>query len=268
MRAAATHDVDDTWHRFRAECHGRSRAYITAVHEGAAPADAYGAAYDALTRRGKVHSEEEDPATFRGGFYRAMIKLFDVTIDDRRIQGYNGLADWEEMRDYVFRKFDPAALGGVLAEGRLLVHGGNGAWPRQQITTDLIRHERIEEAVLHVAFGKNGEPCEKASDEEVVSRLARVEAIAAEAGIKPGTLQLSSKVLHVFAPTRWPALTARSTPDVGEELGVPLASVETPQDYLRFADAMRELMRARGHVDLDRTDILVDDTWMMLHGDE
>lgn len=266
MRGPVTHDVDETWHRFRKECHGRLRDYLTLVHQGAAPPDAYWEAYDPLTRRGKVHSEEEDPATFRGGFYRAMVKLFDVTLDDRRIQGYNGLADWEEMRDYVLRKLDPGQLDDALRRGRLLVHGGNGAWPRQQISTDLLRTDRIREAALHVAFGDTGEPCATAGDDEVVRRLARVEAIAAEEGIKPGTIQLSSKVLHVFAPKRWPALTPRTTAEAGEELGVPLPPVETPGDYLRFADAMRELMRVKGYADLDRADIAVSDAWEMLHG--
>lgn len=268
QRGPVQHDVDDTWHRFRALCHQRLRDYLTRVHEGVAPADAYAQTYDAWARRGKVHSEEEDPATFRGGFYRAMVKLFDVTVDDRRIQGYNGLSDWEEMRDYVFRKFPPAELDAALEGKRLLIHGGNGAWPRMQIVSDLVRSDRIQEAMLHVAFGGKGVPCAEAGDDEVVARLARVEAIAAEEGIKGGTVQLASKVLHVFAPKRWPALTPRTTPEVGEELGVPIPAVEKPEDYLTFAVAMRELARVKEHADLDRTDILVADTWVMLHGDE
>jgi hypothetical protein len=75
-------------------------------------------------------------------------------------------------------------------------------------------------------------------------------------------------VLHVFAPARWPALTARTTPDVGEELGVPIPEVDAPEDYARFAAAMRELAATRKHADLDWTDILVADTWSSLHGDE
>lgn len=269
MRGPVTHDVDDTIHRFRAECHARLRRYLELVHEGAAPSDAYAKTYDAWPRRGRHTSDEEDPASFRGGFYRAMVKLFDITVDDRRIQGYNGLSDWDEMRDYVFRKFSPDALDAALREKRLLVHGGNGAWPRQQITSDLIRHDRVHEAILHVAFGAKGETPDKASDAEVAKRLARVEAIAAEIGIKPGTIPLASKVLHIYAPKRWPALTPRTTPDVGEELGVAIPEVESPEDYVqRFAPAMRELMAAKNHPDLDRTDILVADTWLGLHGDE
>src|SRR5438067_271699 len=77
MREAAAHDADDSWLRFRRACHARIREYLTRVHDGVPPEKAYWATYDALGRRGKVHSEEEDPATFRGGFYRAVVKMFD-----------------------------------------------------------------------------------------------------------------------------------------------------------------------------------------------
>lgn len=262
MRGAVQHDVDDTLHRFRAECHKRIATYLTRVHEGVEPAKAYAKTYDAMQRRGKVHSDEEDPATFRGGFYRAVVKLFDVTVEDRRIQGYNGLADWDEMRDYVFRKYAPDALDAALREGKLLIHGGNGAWPRQQIATDLLRSDDIQAVVLRLAFGTDGVSCADAGDAEVARRLAEVERADAKA------LALATKVLHVLAPTRWPALTARTTPDVGEELGHEIPAVESAADYLAFATAMRELMKAKGHEDLDRTDILVTDTYDMIHGDE
>ena len=269
MRGPVTHDVDDTIHRFRGECHARLRGYLTLVHEGAAPSDAYAKTYDPWPRRGRHTSDEEDPASFRGGFYRAMVKLFDITVDDRRIQGYNGLTDWDEMRDFVFRKFSPEALDAALREKRVLVHGGNGAWPRQQITSDLVRHDRVQEAVLYVAFGSKGETPERATEEEIIKRLARVEQIAAELRIKPGTIPLASKVLHVFAPKRWPALTPRTTPEVGEELSMPIPAVDTPEDYVRrFAPAMRDIMASRKHVDLDHTDILVADTWLGIHGDD
>ena len=261
MRGPVQHDVDDTLHAFRAECHRRIRQYLALAHEGVAPAEAYARTYDAMQRRGRVASEEEDTSTFRGGFYRAVVKLFDVTIEDRRIQGYNGLGDWEEMRDYVFRKYAPDALAQALKEGRLLVHGGNGAWPRQQIATDLLRSDRIRDAVLLVAFGDDGTPPDKATDAEVVRRLAAVEAMDAK------TLQLSSKVLHVFSPTRWPALTPKTVPDVGEELGFPIPPVETAADYPAFAEAMRAIMKAKGHADLDRTDIAVADAYDMAFGD-
>ena len=267
QRGPVTHDVDATIHRFRTRCHERLRDYATRVHDGAAPPAAYEATYDAMGRRGRVTSEEEDPATFRGGFYRAMVKMFDVTIDDRRIQGYNGLADWEEMRDYVFRKLDPAALDDAIAKGRLLIHGGNGAWPRQQIATELIRSDLVQEAVLHLAFGADGTSCAEADDEEVVARLAHVEALAARVGGKPGTVPFSSKVLHVFAPARWPALTPRATPEVGESLDAPIPEVKEPRDYLAFAEAMRGLMHAKGHADLGWTDMLVSDEWETLQGD-
>ena len=261
MRAAAQHDVDDTIHAFRAECHRRARAFIAKVHAGEPAERAYWSAYDPLERRGKVHSEEEDPATFRGGFYRAMVKLFDVTIDQRKIQGYNGLADWEEMRDFVFRKLSPDDLAAALRDKRLLIHGGNGAWPRQQIASDLLRSDEIEEAVMLLAFGTDGKTPDSADDAEIVRRLATVEAMESK------TLQLSSKVLHVFAPARWPALTPRTTPEAGEELGFPIPAVESPRDYLAFAEAMRGIMRARKHADLDRTDIAVSDAWEMTQGD-
>lgn len=262
MRGPVQHDVDDTLHAFRAECHRRIRTYLTLVREGAEPAKAYAQAYDAMQRRGRVASEEEDVSTFRGGFYRAVVKLFDVTIEDRRIQGYNGLADWEEMRDYVFRKYAPDALAQALKDGKLLVHGGNGAWPRQQIATDLLRSDRIRDAVMLVAFGDDGTPPEKASDAEVVRRLAAVEKMDAK------TLQLSSKVLHVFAPARWPALTPKTVPEVGEELGHPIPAVETAADYPAFAEAMRAIMKAKGHVDLDRTDIAVSDAYDAAHAED
>lgn len=260
MRVAVTHDVDDTIHAFRTMCHGKLRDYLQRIHAGEAPAAAYDAAYDAMTRRGKVHSDEEDPSTFRGGFYRAAIKMFDITIDERRIQGYNGLADWEEMRDFVFRKLSPAELADALASGRLLIHGGNGAWPRQQIATELLRTDSIGEAIMGVAFGEDGKSPLDASDEEIVRRLTAIEKL------EPKSTQLATKVLHVFAPTRWPALTPRATADVGEELGVPLPIVASPADYLAFATAMRELAKAKGHSDLGRTDMLVADTWEMLEG--
>lgn len=264
QRGPVTHDVDETIHRFRSHCHARIREYVTRVHEGESPADAYDAAYDEMTRRGKTHSEEEDTSTFRGGFYRGMIKMFDVTIDDRRIQGYNGLADWEEMRDYVFRKFDAESLDDALKEGRLRIHGGNGAWPRQQIATELIRTDAIQDAVMIVAFGDDGATPDAADDEAIVDRLARVERMAIDAGGKPGAVSLFSKVLHVFAPARWAALTPRATPEVGEVLGVPIPLVKEPRDYLAFADALREIMKTKSHDDLGWTDMAVADEWEML----
>lgn len=261
MRGPVQHDVDETLHAFRAECHRRIRDYLTRVHEGVEPAEAYAQTYDAMQRRGRVASEEEDVATFRGGFYRAVVKLFDITIEDRRIQGYNGLADWEEMRDYVFRKYPAEALRAALAEKKLLIHGGNGAWPRQQIATGLLRSDRIQDAVMLVAFGEDGTPPGEATDAEVVRRLGAVEKMDAK------TLQLSSKVLHVFAPTRWPALTPKTVPDVGEELGHPIPPVERAADYPAFAEAMRAVMKAKGHADLDRTDIAVSDAYDMAFGD-
>lgn len=279
MRGPVQHDVDDTIHAFRLACHGRIRSFVTRAHAGEPPAKAYASAFTLPQHRGKVHSEEEDTTTFRGGFYRAMVKMFDVTIDDRRIQGYNGLADWDEMRDYVFRKLPPAELEQAIAAGRLVIHGGNGAWPRQQIATELLRSDEIEDAVMLVAFGDlsrrvddkarpagrggvggDGTEAGLASEGEVVRRLAVVEAMEAK------SLALFSKVLHVFAPARWPALTPRATPEVGEELGVPIPKVDAPKDYLAFADAMRELAKAKGHADLGRTDMLVSDTWDMLQG--
>lgn len=264
MRAPVTHDIDDTIHAFRTACHARLRDYLTRVHAGEPAPQAYARAYDPMVRRGKVHSEEEDPATFRGGFYRAMVKMFDVTIDDRRIQGYNGLADWDEMRDFVFRKLSPADLEAALREGRLTIHGGNGAWPRQQIASEILRSDLIERAVMHVTFGQEGAPCGAISEKEAVRRLARADELAVEAGGKPGSISLFSKVLHVFAPTRWPPLTPRATPEVGEELGVPIPVVGSPTDYLDFAEAMRGLARSKGHADLGRTDMLVADTWESL----
>lgn len=266
MRGPIQHDVDDTIHAFRGHCHARLREFLEAVHEGSSPAAAYAQAYDAEPRRGKVHSEDEDITTFRGGFYRGMVKMFDVTIDERRIQGYNGLADWEEMRDYVFRKFDPGELEAAVKDGRLLIHGGNGSWARQQIASELLRSDAIETAAMLVAFGDNGVPCDEADDEEVVQRLAKVDAMAREAGGKAGALPLFSKLLHVFAPNRWPALTPQATPAVGEDLGVPLPVVREPADYIAYAEAMRELMRAKQHPDLVRTDMLVSDAWEMLEG--
>jgi hypothetical protein len=253
MRAAVAHDVDASWLVFRADCHRRIREYVTRVHEGAAPKAAYAATYDAMTRRGRVASEEEDTSTFRGGFYRAVVKMFDVTIDDRRIQGYNALADRDEMRDYVFRKFDPDALADALASKRLLVHGGNGAWPRQQIATDLLRSDAIEGLVMALAFGVSGESCATAADDEVARRLEAFCAADAKA------LALGTKVLHVFAPARWPALTPKTTPEAGAELGSPIPAVDAPRGYLAFAGAMREIAQAKGHADLDRTDVVVAD---------
>jgi hypothetical protein len=258
MRAAVTHDVDDTIHRFRTLCHAKLVDYLTRVQAGEAPAAAYASAYDAMTRRGKVHSDEEDPATFRGGFYRGMIKMFDITIDERRIQGYNGLADWEEMRDFVFRKFSSADLDEAVRAKRLLIHGGNGAWPRQQIATELLRTDSIQAAIMGVAFGKKGETPLEASEEEIVKRLSTIEKL------EPKSMALATKVFHVFAPMRWPPLTPRATPDVGEELGVPIPVIVEPKDYLAFATAMRELAKAKRHIDLGRTDMLVADTWEML----
>lgn len=260
QREAVRHDVDASWHRFRAACHARARAFVTRVHEGEAPEAAYWAAYARVGRRGRVASEEEDPSTFRGGFYRAFVKMIDITIDDRRVQGYNGESDWDELRDYVLRKLAPDALDAALADGRLLVHGGNGAWPRQQIASELLRTDGIEAAVMDLAFGKDGVSCADAADAEVVARLERF------VKLDPKGLPLATKVLHVFAPARWPALTPSTRPDVGEELGHPIPAVAKPRDYPAFADAMRALAKAKGHADLDWTDIAVADAAAMVDG--
>lgn len=267
MRGPVVHDVDDTIHAFRRACHARIADYLTRVQKGEAPAKAYAAIYPPAPR-GRDRSEEEDTSTFRGGFYRAAVKMFDVTLDDRRIQGYNGLADWDEMRDYVFRKLSPAEMDSAIKGGRLLIHGGNGAWPRQQIASELLRSDAVQEAILDVAFGSKGIGPSEAKEDDIVQRLERADALAVRAGGKPNATALFSKVLHVLAPTRWPALTPRATPEVGEELGVPIPEVKAPKDYLAYSIAMRELARVKGHADLGRTDMLVWDTWETLQGDD
>lgn len=263
MRAPTVHDVDDSIHAFRRACHARIADYLTRVHKGEVPAKAYAAIYP-LAPRGRDRSEEEDTSTFRGGFYRAMVKMFDVTIDDRRIQGYNGLADWDEMRDYVFRKLSPQDLESAVKLGRLQIHGGNGAWPRQQIASELLRSDAIQEAVLDVAFGAKGIPPADAKDDDIAARLERADTLAVRAGGKPNATALFSKVLHVLAPARWPALTPRATREVGEDLGIPIPEVKAPREYLAYADAVREIARAKKLSDLGRADMLIWDTWETL----
>ena len=169
MRTRGAHDVDDTIHALRRACHARLADFLTRVHGGAAARDAYAQVYPTPTRA-LVRSEEEDTDTFRGAFYRGMVKMFDITVEDRRIQGYNGLADWDEMRDYVFRKYSPAELEAALETGRIQIHGGNGAWPRQQIASELLRSDDVQEAIMLVAFD-NGVPAQNATDPQIVSRL-------------------------------------------------------------------------------------------------
>lgn len=266
MRGPVQHDVDASWHRLRSRAHERARAFIERVHAGEPSAKAYWAAFAPLPHRGKVVSEEEDPATFRGGFYRAMVKMFDLTIHDRRIQGYNGLADWEETRDFVLRKLPPDDIDAAIEAKRLLLHGGNCAWPRQQIASDVLRDDAIGPAVMALAFAHGKAPAD-ASDDDVAERLAVFERAAGAVGEKRGALQLASKVLHVLAPQRWPALTVATVPEAGEELGYPIPEVASPRDYLAFADAMRAIARAKGHADLDMTDIVVADAHAMVAGD-
>ena len=142
-----------------------------------------------------------------------------------------------------------------------MIHGGNGAWPRQQIASDLLRSDAIQPAILDVAFGRDGIAPAEASDAEIVRRLEAIEAREAKA------MGIASKVLHAMAPARWPPLTPRATPEVGEELGFPIPVVAKPADYPAFAEAMRELMRAKEHADLCRADMLVADTWEMLQAE-
>lgn len=254
-KAPAKHDVDETWRALRLESHRRFRALVAKARGAPWNADLYWSVYDKPDRRGPKHSEEEDPSTYRGAFYLAMVKLFDVSVDGRRIQGYNGLGDWDEMRDYLFRQHAPDALPGLLQEKRLLVHGGNAAWPRQQIASDLVRSPRLKEAVETLAFGTDGVTPDAASEEEVLARLRAVDALARAEGIVIGNLSFASKVLHAFAPARWPASTNRTDPEVGEELGVAVPAVEKPEDYLRFAEAVRAYAASRKHPDLVATDI-------------
>ena len=254
-KAPARHDVDETWRALRLESHRRFRLLVERARDAPWSADLYWSAYDKPDRRGPKHSDEEDAATFRGAFYLAMVKLFDVTVDGRRIQGYNGLHDWDEMRDYVFRAHAPDALPALLAEKRLLVHGGNAAWPRQQIASDLVRSPRLKEAVDLVAFGRAGALPADATEEDVLDRLRALDALARAEGVTIGTLSFASKILHAFAPARWPASTNRTDPEVGEELGLKLPAVERPEDYLAFAEAMRAYAKTKGHADLVATDI-------------
>jgi hypothetical protein len=261
QREAVQHDVDDTWHAFRLQCFARIRGYVTRVRDGEKPEQAYWAEYARVERRGRIASEEEDTTTFRGGFYRAMVKMIDITIDDRRVQGYNAESDWEELRDFVLRKLSPDALDAALRDGRLLLHGGNGAWARQQIASDVLRSDAIQPLVMGLAFGADGVSCADATDAEVARRLADIERVDAKA------LALATRVLHVFAPARWPALTPATRPEVGEELGFPIPEVASARDYPALAAAVREIAAAKKHPDLDRTDMLIADAAAML-GDE
>jgi len=228
----------------------------------------YWAAYDKPARVAPRTSLEEDPASFRGAFYLAMVKLFDVTVEGRRIQGYNSLSDWDEMRDYLFRRVPAQELPAQLTSGKVQIHGGNAAWPRQQIASELIRSPRLREAVEAVAFGATGETPGTASEEEVAARLGALLAIARAEGAEPGALSLGSKVLHAFAPARWPAHWTRTSPEVGEELGVALPDVQTPADYLRFAAAVRTFAQSRGDADLVATDVAFNNAYEEIHAGE
>lgn len=251
------HDVDDTWRALRLECHRRFRLLVEKGRSGPWDAATYWSLYDKPDRRGPIHSEEEDPSTYRGAFYLAMVKLFDLSVDGRRIQGYNGLQDWDETRDYLFRAHAPDALPGLMKEGRLRIHGGNAAWPRQQIASDLVRSPRLKEAVETLVFGKDGRgpTPDVLGDAETVRRMEALDALARAEGIVIGNVSFASKLLHAFAPARWPAYTNRTSPDVGEHLGAALPPVETPADYLRFADAVRAFAKQKGHPDLVAADI-------------
>jgi hypothetical protein len=234
-------------------------------------ADFYWAAFDKPERRGPKTSEEEDPATFRGAFYLAMVKLFDVTVEGRRIQGYNSLSDWDDMRDYVFRRIAPAELPAQIAAGKLRIHGGNAAWPRQQIASDLVRSDLLRQAVEVVAFGDDSarpQPTpDLAPDAEIARRLASLERIARAEGIDAGTLSLGSKVLHAFAPARWPAHWTRTSVEVGQELGVALPEVDSPESYLAFAETVRAFAAKRGDPDLIGADVAFNNAYEELHAE-
>lgn len=264
------HDVDDSWHALRAECHARVRRFLVRAREGSWSEEAYYETYDRPPRREKQRSEEEDPSTFRGAFYLAMVKLFDVTVEGRRIQGYNALSDWDEMRDYLFRRHAPDAVRALVARRELLIHGGNGGWSRQQIGTELIRSARLEEAVMLLAFGADGATPDRCEPAEIARRLEAVEALGREEGIEGTLIPFASKLLHVFDAKRWPVLSIRSGPEVGEELGVTLPEVRSPADYLAYSAAMRAFAEAKGHADLDVTDIVFSNQFdlMQAEGDD
>lgn len=267
-KAPARHDVDETWRALRLECHRRFRSMMEGARGKAWTAEHYWQAYDKPDRRGPKPSEEEDPSTFRGAYYLAMVKLFDVSVDGRRVQGYNGLSDWDEMRDYLFRQHAPDALPGLLREKRLLVHGGNGAWPRQQIASELVRSPRLREAVEIVAFGENGATPDAAGEDGILARLRRLDALAREENAPIGSLSFASKILHAFAPARWPAYTHRASPEVGAALGVAIPAVEAPEDYLRFAEAIRAFAKEKGHADLAATDVLLSNKYEEMAAEE
>ena len=233
-KGPSKHDPDATWHALRLECHARFRGMMKGAKGKPWSAELYWAAYDKPGRVAPRHSEEEDPSTFRGAYYLAMVKLFDISVEGRRIQGYNSLSDWDDMRDYVFRRISADELPKQIAAGTLQIQGGNAAWPRQQIASDLVRSPKLREIVELVGFG-----AESASDAEIAKRLTKLLEIAKQENAEAGALSLGSKILHAFAPERWPAHWTRSVPDVGEELGVALPDVKSPSDYLAFAKAVR-----------------------------
>lgn len=267
-RAPAKHDVDDTWRALRLECFARLRRMIERGRQGPWSERAYYEIYEKPERKAVVLSEEEDPSTYRGAFYLAAVKLFDVTVETRRIQGYNALSDWDEMRDFLFRAHAPDALPKLLADGRLRIHGGNGAWPRQQIATELVRKACLQRFVETVAFGASGVPPERADDADVLARLHEAERIAQAEGVTIGTLGFASKILHVFAPARWPAWTNRTSPAVAERVGLVVPEVQTPEDYLAFAAAMRAFAKEKGHPDLDRTDIVLSNEFEAMEAED
>jgi len=266
-RGPAQHDPDATWSALRLECHARFRRLMVGARGKAWSAELYWAAYDKPARVAPRHSEEEDPSTFRGAFYLAMVKLFDVTVEGRRIQGYNSLSDWDEMRDYLFRRVTAEELPAQVAAGKVQVQGGNAAWPRQQIASELVRSPKLRALVEGIAFGEDGTLPAEASDAEVKRRLEALLAEARAEGMEAGALSLGSKVLHAFAPARWPAHWTRSSPEVGDELGVALPEVESPEDYLRFADAVRAFAKKRGDADLVATDVAFNNAYEEIHAE-
>lgn len=248
---------ETTWHAHRRDAHGRIAQLIRRVQaDGSWTPETYYSVYDKPAIRQPRASEMEDPTTLNGGFWLAMIKMTDLTIDGRRFQDYNAESEWEDVKTRLYKRYDPSRYPELINSRQLKIHGGNAAWSHQQRAPDLARSPHLWQLIRTLSFGDDEVTPDKCDDATIADRIGATLELADSLRVRGMSIPFCSKLLISFDPKRWPVLNTRANPVIGgAEFEEGPSGVRTPAAYVDFAHRCRELIVQKGLPDMEMLDI-------------
>lgn len=250
------------WHAFRRACHRRIRDLLVRQRTYGATEATFEAVYGKPPGGGKT-SENEGRTDFRGQFYLAFVKMIDASSGLTRFATYNSEATWTSLIIELDR-IGADGLPRALEDGRLRIHGGNGAWSHQQRPGDFWSHPGLERTVQAICFGRDSTTPDGLPDDAAAHR---VQECLSDPGLElRPTLSLCSKLFHIFDPLRWPVLNVRANAAILGTMGVAVIQPRTGRQYVRYAEALRAYATKEALPDLEMVDVLCSNAYKEFMG--